>query len=110
MSREEAESIMANYQCGQFAILETYQLRLDLGFSNDGFGEVGQQAQQQMLNDLWASVISGKSPVSKHLNAIQKALKDGDREAYDTASGQAAQACAANGTGLTMQFLPGEGG
>lgn len=109
-SSEEAQAVAANYQCGQIAILGTFELRLHQGLSNSGAGEAGQQAQQEMLDDLWASTLTTQSPIKKHILAIQKATTDGDQEKYDSAYADASEACRVNGTGIVMQFLPGEGG
>lgn len=102
--------VTIDFQCGQISILATYQLRLDTELSNSGHGEQGRQAQAEMLNDLWATAADGDTPITEHLRAVQNSLDKGDRAQFDSAYERAAKACAANGSGIVMKFLPGEGG
>lgn len=107
---QQGPPITVDFQCGQISLLGTYRLRLDQGFSSSEAGEAGKQAQEEMFRDLWASTLDGKDDVGVHIRAIQRAIKSGDRAEYDKAYGEASQACTANGSGIAMKFLPGEGG
>ncbi len=105
-----APEVALAFQCGQLSLLETYDIRVLKGFSNAGTGEPGKAAQEQMLKDLWLTAADLDTPFSTVLKKMQGHLTDGNDEKFHEELPEARALCAANGTMVSMSFLPGEGG
>ena len=105
-----SRSTDTDYECGQVSILTFLELRLTSNFWNaEGDPDVA-AAQQQMLNDLWQSIVPQESEVSDLVVKAQKAAAANDPDTLSAVAEEIRSKCTANGTPLEMMALPGEGG
>lgn len=100
----------ADYECGQVSMLGILDARIRQGLSNPGSDPNADTIQNQMLDDLWLSIMPQDSPVSSLVRKAQDAVSSDDPDELGAVVQDLTALCTANGNPLEVMGLPGEGG